>query len=78
MKVYIAEFYPEYFENESSYIIGVFDSQEKAFSAIQNEATVRDEPALALQAHWDTYQKCMCYDYGDSGNYYFIESFEVE
>lgn len=74
MKVYVAEFVPEYYENESEYIIGVYDNADKAFNAIVAEATERGEPALALKRDIP----CNCYTYSDGGSAYYIYEYEVK
>lgn len=79
MIIYLASFEPEFYENESSYIIGAFDTMEKAIDAIREEATIRNEPALALEHEFDTWAHAECYHYeGYNGSRYYITELEVK
>ena len=78
MKVYIVEVDPNDYDN-LPYIYGVYETKEKAISAIQNAAVENNEPALLLTSDYDTWECADCYHYPDyEYSRYYIREYQVE
>lgn len=78
MKVYTLTIDPNDYDN-APYLYGIYESEEKAESAMRECACDGREPALLLTKDYDTWECADCWHYPEyEHSRYYIKEWEVE
>lgn len=78
MKVWIVEHDPNDYD-QSQYLYGIYETEEKAIQAIKDCAVESGEPMLILEHEYDTLECAERYHYpGYEGSIYYVTAWEVE
>lgn len=79
MKVWLVEHDPHNYDEQDRYILGIYQTEDKAVQAIRNNAVENNEPMLILEHEYDTWEYAECYHYPNyNGSLYYIKEWEVE
>ncbi len=78
MKVWVVEHDPHDYD-QSKYLFGIYETEEKAIQAIKDWAVELGEPMLILEHEYDTWECAECYHYPNyNGSIYYVKAWEVE